>query len=205
LVTKSLSPSSTRRNDISKPVLPQFSTEWSQRADTIQVLYQKLQHYKLVQVRGTPASGKTILLHLLWRYINAKDPQATVHPVVVWPEDKLINITSRLQQSIPGSQALFPFPYDLVFSFLYMQRGHIGSPGCPDSHYPHLSPCTVSSLPYQVSFAIQSSDSSHAAAPSTPTRARSHFQRRVGHNRGTCGGTGTQYFASCRKNHATTV
>ena len=96
---------------------------WSRRKDTVRNLYLKLNYYMLIQVciftlvtsnwslkffqvRGTPASGKTTLLHLLWAYILTKDPNAAVIPIFDWNIDKQIDGFARLRRNIPG----FPTP-----------------------------------------------------------------------------------------------
>ena len=56
-------------------------------------------------MRGTPASGKSTLLHLLWAHIIKKEPRAKVHRIVGWQEEASINIDKRLSDRIPGYPA----------------------------------------------------------------------------------------------------
>ncbi|KDQ06792.1 hypothetical protein BOTBODRAFT_181262 [Botryobasidium botryosum FD-172 SS1] len=58
---------------------------YSPRGRTIQVLLQKLEDHKLVQVRGTPASGKTILRTLLHAHLLKQHPDALVYSFEGWP------------------------------------------------------------------------------------------------------------------------
>jgi hypothetical protein len=81
-----------------------------------------LNHYKLIQarkihlitshwsleffqVRGTPASGKTTLLNLLWAHINAEVPGAVVHNISTWPKG------DNTLQRIPD----YPNPTDVTY------------------------------------------------------------------------------------------
>ncbi|KAF8238156.1 hypothetical protein L208DRAFT_361336 [Tricholoma matsutake] len=56
----------------------------SPRSDTVAALYERLKKYAFVQVRGTPASGKTVLAQLLADHISQKDPNrvATIDPIL---------------------------------------------------------------------------------------------------------------------------
>lgn len=75
---------------------------------------------KFIQVRGTPASGKTTLLNLLWTYIKAKEPNGVnIHLFVRWNRDGVDNVddSTWLRQKIPG------FPNPTAKTYLLFDNG----------------------------------------------------------------------------------
>ncbi|TDL13463.1 hypothetical protein BD410DRAFT_797614 [Rickenella mellea] len=69
------------------PPSPIHLARYIPRTDTVSGLYKKLKRYKYIQVRGTPASGKTTLAEILHGYIMEVEPFPK--PLVVylraWP------------------------------------------------------------------------------------------------------------------------
>ncbi|KAG8850727.1 hypothetical protein FRB91_008809 [Serendipita sp. 411] len=57
----------------SRSVLDDLPPSTSTREETVKVLYERLNFYRFIQVRGTPASGKTTLAALLVNYIKKKE------------------------------------------------------------------------------------------------------------------------------------
>ncbi|KAL0630724.1 hypothetical protein Q9L58_010430 [Maublancomyces gigas] len=67
-----LNPSDSRATALSVPVvhrLPKIPPFWSLRAAVVKNIYDRMIYYRVLHIRGTPASGKSILRLLLSRYI----------------------------------------------------------------------------------------------------------------------------------------
>ncbi|PVF97275.1 hypothetical protein CPB86DRAFT_786079 [Serendipita vermifera] len=60
----------------------------AQRQETVKALYARLKHYQFVLVRGTPASGKSILTVLLRKYIKATEGIDAIF-FGAWPKDQM--------------------------------------------------------------------------------------------------------------------
>ncbi|KAG8777111.1 hypothetical protein FRC15_011526 [Serendipita sp. 397] len=95
---KKRKPRARHSGENSKAVSP----DWCLRQDTVEAIFQLLLKYRLVQVRGTPASGKTTLLDLLHAHIleTCKDADIIIHRS--WPESKLKSRDDRLEVELPG-------------------------------------------------------------------------------------------------------
>lgn len=59
---------------------PELPSNIVKRSDTVSAIYKKLCAYSFIQVRGTPASGKSTLAKLLGHHIRAQEP----HVCVIW-------------------------------------------------------------------------------------------------------------------------
>jgi len=104
------------------------SADASLRSDTVSALYEKLKKYNFIQVllwcsifstlsdtlqvRGTPASGKTTLCGLLAQYISQQDPAAHIVLIYGWPlKMKTRGWRVYLQEEgwVPGKKTVFIF------------------------------------------------------------------------------------------------
>ncbi|PVG04758.1 hypothetical protein CPB86DRAFT_15952 [Serendipita vermifera] len=74
------------------------------RKETVSGLLNLLHKHKIVQVRGTPASGKATLMHLLHARIKHKYPNAHTHIFKNWPSANYgkLEWEQRMQQYLPG-------------------------------------------------------------------------------------------------------
>lgn len=61
----------------------------SPRTETVKNVYQKVLQHQLVQIRGTPSSGKSVLLDLLYDHILAVEPQASLKYLTGWSTGNL--------------------------------------------------------------------------------------------------------------------
>ena len=105
------------------------SADASLRSDTVSALYEKLKKYNFIQVllwcsifstlsdtlqvRGTPASGKTTLCGLLAHYINQQEPAVHIILIHGWPREieKKRGWQVYLQEEgwVPGKKTVFIF------------------------------------------------------------------------------------------------
>ncbi|KAG9025640.1 hypothetical protein FRB95_009937 [Tulasnella sp. JGI-2019a] len=91
----------THRRQTSNP--PARESTWCPRKDTVDKLFEQVSHHGLVQVRGTPASGKSSLLALLYARILQED-KVEVFYYGSWPSEKDVryhNWQMRLQTDKP--------------------------------------------------------------------------------------------------------
>ncbi|KAI0002424.1 hypothetical protein BJV74DRAFT_958410 [Russula compacta] len=72
--------------------LPSPPSDSSLRSDTVIALYERLKAYHFILVRGTPASGKTVLSQILAQYIGRQDPEAHIIGVFSWPQEEVTAI-----------------------------------------------------------------------------------------------------------------
>ncbi|TDL19517.1 hypothetical protein BD410DRAFT_752188 [Rickenella mellea] len=86
---------------------PLINPTWSRREQTVKRLFECLESQRLVQIRGTPASGKSTLMRLLHAHIKSCQPDAIVQIVMGWPEESSQeHPIARFRRLIPG----YPFP-----------------------------------------------------------------------------------------------
>ncbi|KAG8791597.1 hypothetical protein FRC16_000353 [Serendipita sp. 398] len=69
----------------SRSALDDLPTSISTREETVKVLYERLNFHRFIQVRGTPASGKTTLAALLVNYIKKKEGIESLY-ISCWPK-----------------------------------------------------------------------------------------------------------------------
>ncbi|CAG8731944.1 14157_t:CDS:2, partial [Acaulospora colombiana] len=74
---------------------------WSPRQGTVAAILELLLEYRLVQVRGTPASGKSTLLALLRAHIVQVDKKANVFVYKNWPQNELESDEYRVETRLP--------------------------------------------------------------------------------------------------------
>ncbi|KAG8808282.1 hypothetical protein FRC18_005119 [Serendipita sp. 400] len=81
-----------------------LSNVWCPRKETVSTLLKLLHDHQLVQVRGTPASGKTTLMHLLHARIVNEDHNAKVYIYKHWPQNTMESIEGeeRVRHYLPG-------------------------------------------------------------------------------------------------------
>ncbi|KAJ7287321.1 hypothetical protein C8J57DRAFT_1653419 [Mycena rebaudengoi] len=79
----------TRENDAAQVIFLDLKHQWTpsgphtaRRLETVNNVYEKLQRHRFIQIRGTPASGKTTLLHLLAEHIHEMEPDIPIHMLV---------------------------------------------------------------------------------------------------------------------------
>lgn len=58
---------------------------WSPRTAVVKGIFDRMIYYRILHIRGTPASGKSILRLLLARYIGVVRPAWTVSSQEAWP------------------------------------------------------------------------------------------------------------------------
>lgn len=63
------------------------TTDWSPRSAVVKNIFDRMIYHRVLHIRGTPASGKSILRILLTRYINVVHPNWTVSSQEAWPQD----------------------------------------------------------------------------------------------------------------------
>ncbi|KIL60852.1 hypothetical protein M378DRAFT_905153 [Amanita muscaria Koide BX008] len=77
-----------KRPDDTRPSkVPSAPSSASLRRETVAALYQRLNTYRFIQVRGTPASGKTVLGQLLAAHISRQEPDVHIVWVYGWPKE----------------------------------------------------------------------------------------------------------------------
>ncbi|KAF8718541.1 hypothetical protein AX14_011789 [Amanita brunnescens Koide BX004] len=86
-------PAGTTITPSSSSVLPNPPSSWLAevqnvhlRRSTVAGLYERLKRYLFIQVRGTPASGKTVLARLLGTHISQQDPGVHVIWIQGWTQ-----------------------------------------------------------------------------------------------------------------------
>lgn len=67
------------------PDLPGVPLDWCRRDQLVESIFDRMMHYRILHIRGTPASGKTVLLQLLRYHIKSIKPDWNVSVVVDWP------------------------------------------------------------------------------------------------------------------------
>ncbi|KAF8638655.1 hypothetical protein AX17_002036 [Amanita inopinata Kibby_2008] len=96
---------------------PDVNSTWSEREELVSALYTALCERHLVQVRGTPGSGKTVLLHLLHQRIRQDYPEAFIRRFFSWPRStENLGISDRLRNLDPE------YPRNQI-SFLLLDDG----------------------------------------------------------------------------------
>jgi hypothetical protein len=80
--SQSLNPITT---DKPSPVVS-VNPHLSPRSETVAALWELVQRTRVVHVRGTPASGKTILARLLQQYVQNTSPNVQVY-LFIWDPD----------------------------------------------------------------------------------------------------------------------
>lgn len=75
--------------------------------------------HRVLHIRGTPASGKTILRLLLTRHIRLSHPNWHITSLEVWPEglqkDDLVGTEKSIESRLSLSRDEWPFAQDRVF------------------------------------------------------------------------------------------
>ncbi|KAG8767028.1 hypothetical protein FRC15_005954 [Serendipita sp. 397] len=71
----------SRRSKVGKALPNHISV----REETVKLIYERLNFYRFIQVRGTPASGKTTLAALLINYIRQKEGLEALY-IASWPK-----------------------------------------------------------------------------------------------------------------------
>ncbi|TDL19513.1 hypothetical protein BD410DRAFT_830314 [Rickenella mellea] len=100
---------------------PLIHPTWSRREQTVKRLFKCLESQRLVQIRGTPASGKSTLMKLLHAHIKSCQPDAIVQIVMGWPEERLQeHPIARFRRFIPG----YPFPIPQK-TFILFDNAHL--------------------------------------------------------------------------------
>jgi len=69
-----------------KPASPKPLATMSARKETVAALYNKLNTYRFIQVRGTPASGKSTLARLLSHHLKALEPSTPLIWIDGWSD-----------------------------------------------------------------------------------------------------------------------
>ena len=132
-----------------------------------------------VQVRGTPASGKTALLRLLHRYIGANEPSAVVHTIKGWGSDHYERQIQQYDPSFPDAdssvqregpyllfdEAQHTYSDSLLWNFFFKEKDTYpyrivlfcayGSPGMRLNDHPVGTPMT---LPSEARVSLQQHD-----------------------------------------------
>ncbi|KAG8986650.1 hypothetical protein FRB94_003146 [Tulasnella sp. JGI-2019a] len=95
---------------------PIIRGDWCDRKSTVKTLHAKLQKYPRIQVRGTPASGKTTLLDLLHAYILDRNPLASVYVIRSWNRNSLLGISledriAKILPEFPQRDTTKEYPY----------------------------------------------------------------------------------------------
>ncbi|MCJ1342732.1 hypothetical protein MMC31_000921 [Peltigera leucophlebia] len=62
------------------------STTWTPRPRIVEEIFQRALRFRIVLFRGTPASGKTILMKLIHRHVLSACPEWVVHTFCGWPQ-----------------------------------------------------------------------------------------------------------------------
>ncbi|KAK2459536.1 hypothetical protein APHAL10511_008442 [Amanita phalloides] len=84
---------------------PSINDHWCLRFTTVRHLFNILQRHRLVQVRGTPGSGKTTLKDLLHDYILQQNFHASVESIESWathPGEDIYTIVTRVDPAYPS-------------------------------------------------------------------------------------------------------
>ncbi|KAF8246761.1 hypothetical protein K440DRAFT_321623 [Wilcoxina mikolae CBS 423.85] len=76
----------TNREIYPMPQEPIINNNWSMRTAVTSELLRRLLHYQILYVRGTPASGKSVLLNLLHQQLCVQCPALKVISIVSWPK-----------------------------------------------------------------------------------------------------------------------
>ncbi|MCJ1349936.1 hypothetical protein MMC31_008179, partial [Peltigera leucophlebia] len=62
------------------------STLWTPRPRIVKEIFQRALEFRIVLIRGTPASGKTILMNLIRKHVLEVRPGWVVHTIDGWPQ-----------------------------------------------------------------------------------------------------------------------
>lgn len=98
---------------------PVSSIDWCPRKTVVENVFHRMIRHRVLHIRGTPASGKTILRLLLTRHIRLSHPNWHITSLEAWPEglqkDDLVGTEKFIEYRLSISRDEWPFAQDRVF------------------------------------------------------------------------------------------